>query len=95
MHYSFNMEEIPIIPVKHGNAKKEDAQVFRPTQHSVKIKCGEAIEKSQKAPRLLAESIGDADTSIIESKTVETGTKLQTSIELSKQLWTTGRTKSR
>ena len=49
MHYSFNTVGILIIPVNHGNAQKEDAQVFRSTQHSVKIECREAVEKSQKA----------------------------------------------
>ena len=72
MHYSFSMEEVPIVPVKHGNAKQKDARVFRPTQHSVKIECRETVEKSQKAPRHLTESIGDADISVIESTSSST-----------------------
>lgn len=72
MHYFFSKEEVPIAPAKHGNAKTEDSQVFRATQHSVKIECREAVEKSQRAPRLLAESIGDAEISIIESTTGST-----------------------
>ena len=51
MHYSFNMEEIPIIPVKYGNAKKKDAQVFRLTQHPVKIECREALLRKARKHR--------------------------------------------
>ncbi len=72
MHYSFSMGEVPVVPGKHGNAKKVDAQAFRPTQHSVKMECREVVERSHKAPRFLADSIGDAEMSIIESKTAST-----------------------
>ena len=48
MHYFFNTEGIIIIPVKHGNAKKKDAQVFRSTQHSVKIECERQLKKARK-----------------------------------------------
>ena len=72
MHYSFSRGEVPIVAAKHGNAKKEDVQVFRTTQHSVKMECKEAVEKNPKAVRLLAESIGDADICITESTTSST-----------------------
>ena len=72
MHYSFSMEEVPIVPVKHEMAKQEDERVFIPTQHSVRIACRKTVEKSQKAPHHLAESIGDSDIFIIESPTSST-----------------------
>ena len=70
VHYYFSSgNPVPIVPGKHGNATKEDTPFYRPTEHSVKQECKEAVKSCTTAPRLLAESIGDADVTILESTT--------------------------
>ena len=70
VHYYFSSgNPVPIVPSKHGNATKEDTPFYRPTEHSVKQECKEAVKSCSTAPRLLAESIGDADATILESTT--------------------------
>ena len=69
MHYYFNTGySVPIVPAKHGNSSKNDTAVFRPTQHSLKQECKEAVSASNPAPRILAECLGE-DISILERNT--------------------------
>jgi hypothetical protein len=67
-YYFSSGNPVPIVPSKHGNATKEDTPFYRPTEHSVKQECKEAVKSYSTAPRLLAESI-DADVTILESTT--------------------------
>ena len=58
VHYYFSSgNPVPIALSKHGNATKEDTPFYRPTQHSVKQTCQEAVMLCSTAPRLLAESM--------------------------------------
>ena len=67
-YYFSSGNPVPIVLSKHGNATK-DTPFYRPTEHSVKQERKEAVKSCSTASRLLAESIGDVDATILESTT--------------------------
>ena len=72
-HYYFDTgHAVPIVPAKHGNAKSQDSPDFRPTEHSLKKECKQTVQVSNKAPRILAETLGQTDETILSSTTDST-----------------------
>ena len=72
-HYYFDTgHAVRIVPAKHGNAKSLDTPDFRPTEHSLKKECKQTVQVSNKAPRILAESLGQTDETILGSTTDST-----------------------
>ena len=72
-HYYFDTgHAVRIVPTKHGNAKSLDTPDFRPTEHSLKKECKQTVQVSNKAPRILAESLGQTGETILGSTTDST-----------------------
>ena len=70
-HYYFDTGHAVPIPIP-ANARSQDTPDFRPTERSVKKECKETVQVSNKAPRILAESLGQTGESILSSTTDST-----------------------